>query len=141
MSGRESTNASSASQPTTTAPKRMVTYHSDFCSTTADFIVQSSDAVRFKCHRLFLEEASPVFRTMLSLPQPSVGTSTSTSSGSHDLIEVPEDGMTLETLLRLIYPTCECQCWMGCSNAKFMAFHGSRRSAMTCHQLVIENSC
>ena len=45
-----------------------------------------------------------MFRTMLSLPQPSVGTSTSTSSGSHDLIEVPEDGMTLETLLRLIYP-------------------------------------
>lgn len=34
-------------------------YHPDFNSPTADFVVRSCDGVRFKCHRLFLQESSP----------------------------------------------------------------------------------
>ncbi|TDL28088.1 hypothetical protein BD410DRAFT_782049 [Rickenella mellea] len=80
-------------------------YHSDFCSSTADFVVSSSDGVRFKCHRVFLQEASPVFRSMLSLPQPHSSTSApSDDSAKPPSIDLPEDGKTVETLLRLIYP-------------------------------------
>ncbi|EJD03793.1 uncharacterized protein FOMMEDRAFT_105967 [Fomitiporia mediterranea MF3/22] len=78
-------------------------FHTDFCSSTADFVVRSCDGVRFKCHRLFLQESSPVFRTMLTLPQP--GTSTPPDATSRPpSIDLPEDTKTLEVLLRIIYP-------------------------------------
>lgn len=108
MSSRDSAHAASSSTASAaTTTKKMDSYHSEFCSPTADFVVQSSDGLRFKCHRLFLEEASPVFRTMLSLPQPT-SSSTHVQAGStiaaSDLIEVLESSATLEILMRLIYP-------------------------------------
>lgn len=100
MSGPE--HASSAASTVVASDDR---YHSDFCSPTADFVVCSSNAVRFKCHRLFLQEASPVFRTMLSLPQPQTTlSSTPADAAKPPSIDLPEDGKTLEILLRLIYP-------------------------------------
>ncbi|KAL5518784.1 hypothetical protein ACEPAH_467 [Sanghuangporus vaninii] len=78
-------------------------FHPDFCSSTADFVVRSSDGIRFKCHRLFLQESSPVFRTMLTLPQPGTSTPPDVTSRPPS-IDLPEDGKTLETLLRIIYP-------------------------------------
>lgn len=82
-------------------------HHADFNSSTADFIVRSCDGVRFKCHKLFLQEASPVFRTMLSLPQPSgqaSGTVTPDPTAKPPSIDLSEDSTVLEILLRLIYP-------------------------------------
>ena len=71
-------------------------------SRTADIILRSGGpkAVEFRAHRAILSIASPVFETMLSLPQP----------GIEKLIPVcdlSEDAKTLEVLLRLIYPVEE----------------------------------
>ncbi|EMD39268.1 hypothetical protein CERSUDRAFT_47695 [Gelatoporia subvermispora B] len=42
-----------------------------FTKPSADVILRSSDKVDFKVHKLMLSEASPVFETKFSLPQPS----------------------------------------------------------------------
>ncbi|KAH8120032.1 hypothetical protein DFH11DRAFT_1557908 [Phellopilus nigrolimitatus] len=98
MSKRESSSSTMASSSASTEK-----YHTDFCSQTADFVVRSCDGIRFKCHRLFLQESSPVFRTMLTLPQP--GASTLMDSAlKPPSIDLLEDSTTLEILLRIIYP-------------------------------------
>ena len=82
-------------------------YHPDFCSPLADFIVCSFDGIRFKCHKLFLQEASPVFRTMLTLPQPHSSSQLSVvedCAARPPSIDLPESGKVLEILLKLIYP-------------------------------------
>ena len=70
----------------------------------ADIIFRSSDDVDFRVYRVVLAKASPVFRTMLQLPQPS---STSTAPSVQDephVITLTEDAKTLENVLRLCYP-------------------------------------
>lgn len=110
MSGREP-STSSAATPATVLASGVDKYHADFNSPTADFVVRSCDGTRFKCHRLFLQEASPVFRTMLSLPQPashSTAPATASDGGVKiPSIDLPEDSTTLEILLRTIYPTIQ----------------------------------
>lgn len=73
-------------------------FHPDFTSPSGDFVICSSDKVRFRVHRVFLQEASPVFRTMLTLPQPP------SSANTPPFIDLPEDSATTASLLRLIYP-------------------------------------
>lgn len=110
MSGREPISAPSMSAASVLA-SGVDKYHTEFNSQTADFVVRSCDGVRFKCHRLFLQESSPVFRTMLSLPQPVSHGSSSTALGDGAAkipsIDLPEDSTTLEILLRMIYPTTQ----------------------------------
>ncbi|KAF8575571.1 hypothetical protein K439DRAFT_1419659 [Ramaria rubella] len=71
-------------------------FHPDFESA-GDFIIQSSDHVNFRIHQLFLEEASVVFETMLTLPQ---GDSSTTAA----FLDLPENSVVISGLLHLIYP-------------------------------------
>ncbi|KDQ13182.1 hypothetical protein BOTBODRAFT_188703 [Botryobasidium botryosum FD-172 SS1] len=71
-----------------------------FSSPTTDVILLSLDGVAFSAHRVFLMEASPVFREMLSTLQPGAEHE-SRSLPSLDLSEIEE---IVDGLLRWIYP-------------------------------------
>jgi hypothetical protein len=64
------------------------------------FTIQSSDGVQFHTHRCILTLASPVFRDMLSLPQPTVSADTNRA----DIPELSEDSVVLHTLLSCCDP-------------------------------------
>ncbi|KAI0369217.1 hypothetical protein BV20DRAFT_904633, partial [Pilatotrama ljubarskyi] len=72
----------------------------------ADIILRSSDLVEFRVRSHILIEASPVFESMLSLPQPPSMAGSESISGSdlQPTVDLAEDGETLETLLRICYP-------------------------------------
>ncbi|KDQ61497.1 hypothetical protein JAAARDRAFT_171726 [Jaapia argillacea MUCL 33604] len=82
----------------------------------ADVILHTPDNVDFRVFKLFLSLASPVFRDMFSLPQPDPTTVTSSLSdadpgehaagrtGSMPIIDMTEDHLTLERMLRFYYP-------------------------------------
>ena len=57
----------------------------------------------FRVHRLILAIASPVFRDMLSLPQPP----TSSATTSLPIVDLSESPSTLDLFLRFIYPVAE----------------------------------
>ncbi|KAI1790309.1 hypothetical protein LXA43DRAFT_519572 [Ganoderma leucocontextum] len=63
----------------------------------ADVTLRTSDNVEFRVHRVILSLASSVFKDMFSMPQP--------LTGENDSIPVAEDDETLDTLLRICYPT------------------------------------
>ena len=67
----------------------------------ADIIFRSSDNVEFRLYKVILAKASPVFRTMIQLPQPSSPGALPTLP---PIVELTEDAKTLENLLRLCYP-------------------------------------
>ncbi|KAH7909191.1 hypothetical protein BJ138DRAFT_257783 [Hygrophoropsis aurantiaca] len=69
----------------------------------ADIILHPSDGADIRTHKFILSFVSPVFRTMLSLPQPSEETTISSSS-TLPIITMEEDGNVLERLLRPCYP-------------------------------------
>lgn len=64
----------------------------------ADFVLRSADSVEFRVHRCILSIASPVFQDMLGIPQP--------HDPTHKLphADLPEATITLDVLLRYIYP-------------------------------------
>ncbi|KAF9785099.1 hypothetical protein BJ322DRAFT_1006279 [Thelephora terrestris] len=64
----------------------------------ADLILHSADCKEFRVHRCILSIASPVFRDMLTFPQPHE----STHQPPH--VDLPETTATLDILLRYIYP-------------------------------------
>uniref|UniRef100_A0A0W0EZH2 BTB domain-containing protein n=1 Tax=Moniliophthora roreri TaxID=221103 RepID=A0A0W0EZH2_MONRR len=66
----------------------------------SDVSIRTSDNITFRAHRAILSLASPFFRTMLSLPQPS----DSESNTDADTIPVSEDSKTIRSLLLLCYP-------------------------------------
>ncbi|PIL35931.1 hypothetical protein GSI_01591 [Ganoderma sinense ZZ0214-1] len=72
----------------------------------ADIIFRSSDGVDFRLYRVILAKASPVFRTMLQLPQPSSTPTAPSAPDDHELhvVTLTEDAKTLENVLRLCYP-------------------------------------
>ncbi|KAI0352401.1 hypothetical protein OH77DRAFT_1409265, partial [Trametes cingulata] len=64
----------------------------------ADIVLRSSDGIDFYVHRIILSLASPVFATMLALPQP---------PGAHverPVVDMSEDSQTLDIFLRVCYP-------------------------------------
>ncbi|KAL1941196.1 hypothetical protein VTO73DRAFT_7408 [Trametes versicolor] len=67
----------------------------------ADLIVRSSDHVDFYVHRLILSLASPVFASMLSLPQPP-GT-----DPVRPVVDVAERSEILDVFFRVLYPTAD----------------------------------
>lgn len=77
----------------------------------ADVILCSCDSVYFHVWKNILAEASPFFHDLFSLPQP--GTSALVQQGqivSDDgvpVIQVTEDSIVLDSLLRLCYPTAD----------------------------------
>jgi hypothetical protein len=77
----------------------------EFTATDADvLIVSHPEAAEFRVHRCILAAASPVFRDMLTLPQPH---SPSPANNCDHLAVIPvfESRKTLDTLLRFVYPT------------------------------------
>ncbi|EIN03887.1 hypothetical protein PUNSTDRAFT_109039 [Punctularia strigosozonata HHB-11173 SS5] len=87
-----------------------------FNKPSADLILRTSDHVDFHVHKFILSEASPVFETMFSLPQPGEPCSSPSNRGQRSaepiqdhkdgrpVVAVPEDVRTLDLLLRIIYP-------------------------------------
>jgi hypothetical protein len=71
----------------------------------ADLIIESSDNVRFRVHRSLLALASPIFKSMLSLPQPLVITDMEHESALKDnVIPLPESNQVLTILLSCCDP-------------------------------------
>ncbi|KZV66258.1 hypothetical protein PENSPDRAFT_689132 [Peniophora sp. CONT] len=70
----------------------------------AEFILRSSNGIDFAVHKTILHLASPVFRDMLSLPQPSL----LTDASSRTIISMTEDAPSLRLLLRFTYPRSFC---------------------------------
>ena len=73
-----------------------------FDDTDADIILRSSDQVKFMVYKVILSKASPVFKTMFSLPQPQPATDT--SQDPRPIIDLAEDSRILAALLSVIYP-------------------------------------
>jgi len=71
-----------------------------FDDTDADIILRSSDQVDFMVYKVILSKASPVFKTMFSLPQPAKDT----PQESLPIIDLAEDSKVLAALLSVIYP-------------------------------------
>ncbi len=70
-----------------------------FNDPSADIILRTPDFIEFNVHGNMLSFASPVFSSMLSLPQPEDG-----SRAQRPVIDVSEDSQVLDRLLRLCYP-------------------------------------
>ncbi|KAH9958133.1 hypothetical protein BC827DRAFT_1112721, partial [Russula dissimulans] len=62
----------------------------------ADIILESSDLIHFRVHKLVLVTSSPFFRDMFSLPQP-------TFDGL-PLVNLSEDADVLNSLVSMLYP-------------------------------------
>lgn len=82
-----------------------------FNDTLADVILRSSDHVDFYVYKVVLSLASPFFKDMFSLTQPvtpSISQNNSTqSTTTHPIVNLTEDGKTIDRLLRLVYPVVE----------------------------------
>jgi BTB/POZ domain len=68
----------------------------------ANIIIRSSDLVDFRVHKSVLALASPFFRDLLTLPQPS----DSESVDGLPVVEVSEDSELLNCLVSFFYPVC-----------------------------------
>jgi len=81
-----------------------------FDKDTADIILRSSDLVDFRVRKSILEEASDLFKDMFSLPQSKscTGEDNGYNADLKDgiaIIAMAEDSRTLDSLLRICYPT------------------------------------
>jgi hypothetical protein len=65
-----------------------------------NFIIRSSDLVDFRVHKSVLATASPFFKDLLSLPQPS----DSESVDGLPLVQVSEFSELLNSLVSMLYP-------------------------------------
>ena len=70
-----------------------------FDDTDADIILRSSDRVDFMVYKVILSKASPVFKAMFSLPQP-----TDRPQESLPIVDLAENSKVLAALLSVIYP-------------------------------------
>lgn len=66
----------------------------------ANLIIRSSDFVDFRVHKQVLAMASPVFKDLLSLPQPP----DSESDDGLPVVNLFEDSELLHSLISIIYP-------------------------------------
>ena len=74
--------------------------HELFEAPDANIIIRSSDFVDFRVHKPVLAMASPVFKDLLSLPQPSG----SESVDGLPVVQLSEDSELLNTLVSMLYP-------------------------------------
>jgi hypothetical protein len=65
-----------------------------------NLIIRSSDLVDFRVHKPVLATASPFFKDLLSLPQPS----DSESVDGLPVVRLSEDSELLNTLVSMLYP-------------------------------------
>lgn len=80
---------------------------SPFDRTDADVILQSSDEVQFRVHRLILALASPLFADMFGLPLPRG--SDGTTSEAIQTVQITETSHVLRILLEICYPVTNVQ--------------------------------
>ena len=80
------------------APVRSPT---DFCADDADVVIRAAGTRDFRVHKVILSLASPVFKDMLTLPQPPADNPDDTLPH----IDVEESAETWEDILLTIYPT------------------------------------
>jgi hypothetical protein len=66
----------------------------------ANLIIRSSDLVDFRVHKSVLVMSSPIFKDLLSLPQPSE----SESVDGLSVVRLTEDSELLNTLVSMLYP-------------------------------------
>ncbi|RPD59002.1 hypothetical protein L227DRAFT_504228, partial [Lentinus tigrinus ALCF2SS1-6] len=99
MSGAFDRPAASEGTKETTL-ERPTKASSPFNMDDADLVILTKDNVEFYVHRVILCIASPIFKTMLSLPQPPEAVLTPS-------VDVSEDSQTMETFLRIIYPVAD----------------------------------
>ena len=66
----------------------------------ANFIIQSSDNVNFRVHKSVLALASPFFKDLLSLPQPS----DSETIDGLPVVQLSENSELLNSLVTMLYP-------------------------------------
>lgn len=78
---------------------------SPFNRPTADVILRSCDEVIFRVHKLILSEASSVFETLFTLPQPPPQ-ETEDVDGL-PVVQFTEDSQILDKLLRIFYPVAD----------------------------------
>lgn len=74
---------------------------SRFSRPDGDVILRTCDMVDFQVHKVILSEASPIFQTLFSLPQPQHAQN---NDGRLPEVPVQEDSQTFDYLLRLCYP-------------------------------------
>jgi len=65
----------------------------------ADIIIQSSDTVKFRVHKLILASTSQLFKNMFSLPQPP----NEIVDGLH-VLHMSEDAELVRALITMLYP-------------------------------------
>ena len=66
----------------------------------ANFIIQSSDNLNFRVHKSVLAMASPFFKDLLSLPQPS----DSETVDGLPVVQLSETSELLNSLVSILYP-------------------------------------
>ena len=66
----------------------------------ANLIIRSSDLVDFRVHKSVLAMASPFFKDLLSLPQPS----DSEIVDGLPVVQLPESSELLNSLISILYP-------------------------------------
>lgn len=95
--------------PAPTRPAKQCTYADDpFKSAFADLILRTSDWVEFRAHRDILVMSSSSEEAVLEIMQSSadgpMSTATMRDHKGRSIIHLTEDSVTLDALLRLIYP-------------------------------------
>jgi hypothetical protein len=66
----------------------------------ANFVIRSSDNVNFRVHKSILALASPFFKDLLSLPQPS----DSETVDGLPVVQLSEGSELLNSLISILYP-------------------------------------
>ena len=85
-------------------PEEILEVPSPFNRPTADLILRTSDNLDFRVQSQILLEASPVFETLLSLPQPNPDTDTVRDGNVAPIIDITESARVLDALMRICYP-------------------------------------
>ncbi|KAK7024428.1 hypothetical protein VNI00_016279 [Paramarasmius palmivorus] len=102
-------------------PRLPIAVTEPFTDPNADIIFRTSDNADFHVHKCILSLVSPFFADMFSLPQPPTdkpskgGKSDSAeapSASSDRVIQVDENSLVLDRVLRYIYPSCDPQPWI-----------------------------
>ncbi|KDQ60474.1 hypothetical protein JAAARDRAFT_174609 [Jaapia argillacea MUCL 33604] len=89
----------------TDSPNRLpIPARSPFNHPRADIILRSSDNIDFSTFKNILSLSSPIFNDMFDLPQPSSRSGSQVEKDVVAVVEMVEDGKTLEMLLRFCYP-------------------------------------
>jgi hypothetical protein len=76
-------------------------FGSPFDDSDADIVLRSSDKLDFMVYKVILSKASPVFKTMFSLPQPDTNTQV---DSRRPVVDLAENSDVVAILLSVIYP-------------------------------------